>query len=168
MRKGIVLIIIILANLLMLGSCGIMGGRTIFDDDGKRADPRMEQIVSAIKNNDKEALKSLFSEKALEEAVDFDTDLEYLFDFIQGDIDSWERDSVSSDGSIRSGRKSLMIRFLIALTTGIDEYHLYVIDYATDTIDSDNQGLYMLEVCLADSPNTGSWQERMRAGLYIH
>ena len=136
--------------------------------DEKRADIRMEQIISAIKEKDRELLKSLFSKKALDEANDFENDVDYLFGFLQGTIDTWERDGLAGSESIDHGKKTLMIRYAINVNTDKKVYRLFVIDYNIDTKNPDNEGVYMLEVRLADSLNTGSWQERMRPGLYIH
>lgn len=133
-----------------------------------KANARMEQIISAIKEKDAEALKSLFSKKALDEDDDFDNEIKDLFDLLKGDIISYERDGWSSEESITKGKISLMVRFPINVNTDENAYRFYVIDYNTDTIDPDNEGVYMLEVRLADSKNVGSWQERMRAGIYIH
>jgi len=161
-----VTVLLLLLVVLLLSSCDKIGG--IYVDDDKKADARMEQIISAIKEKDSDALKSLFSERALGEADDFETDIEYLFKILQGDIDSWERDGLSSEESIRYGKKTLMIRFAFDIKTDKDLYLCYLIDYITDTINPDNEGVYMLELRLPGSPNTGAWQERMRAGLYIH
>ena len=136
--------------------------------DDKRADALIKQIISAIKDKDKEVLKSLFSKKALDESNDFENDVDCLFEIIQGEVESWKRDGLSSSEQIDSGKRSLMIRFAFDIKTDIDLYSCYLIDYTTDTINPDNQGVYMLEVKLADSTNTGSWQERMRAGIYLH
>ena len=159
--------LLILVNLLLFSSCGRNEG--ILESEDKRADARMEQIVSAIKDKDKEALKSLFSKKALDEADDFVGGADSLFSFIQGDIESYERDGFASDESMRGGKRSWMIRFGFTVKTDKDVYQFFVIDYNVDTINTDNQGVYMLEVI----DNYGereleSWQDRMRAGIYIH
>jgi hypothetical protein len=172
MNKRIVLILLVLVSLLLFGSCDenedVSGRvREIIVSEPKKADARMEQIISVIKDKDREALKSLFSKKALEEANDFDNGIDYLFDFLQGDIDSWERDGWASDESIRSGKKSLMIRFSIIINTDKDDYLLFVIDYNTDTINPDNEGVYMLQIMkLVDRNDQPSWQERLCAGIY--
>ncbi len=152
---------------MLFSSCGRNEGILVSED--KRADARMEQIVSAIKDKDNEALKSLFSKKALDEADDFVDGADSLFNFIQGDIVSWDRDGFASNESIRGGKRSWMIRFGFTVKTNKDVYQFYVIDYNIDTISTDNQGVYMLELI----DNYGkrkleSWQDRMRAGIYIH
>jgi hypothetical protein len=173
MNKRNILMLLVLASLLLLSSCdGIAGGNGvggIHVSEDKKADVLMEQIISAIKDEDSETIKSLFSKKAIDEANDFDNGITDLFDFIQGNIDAWERDGWSSDESIEYGKKSLMIRFSIIVNTDKEDYMLFVIDYNSDTIDPDNEGVYMLEIIkLADRKNLESWQDRMRAGIYIH
>lgn len=167
MSKKLIILLLLLMGLLLLSSCDKgNGGITMSEEE--RADARMEQIILAIKEEDGDALKSLFSKKALDEANEFENELNNLFEFFKGDINTYARDGWASDGDIEYGKKSLMIRFAINVNTDKEVYRLFVIDYNTDTINPDNEGVYMLEVRLADSPNTGSWQDRMRAGIYIH
>ena len=167
----IALMLVIVMSLFLFSSCDKIGHRNesggIIIGEGQKADERMEQIISAIKANDKEALKSLFSKKALDEIDDLDGEVDSLFNFIQGDITSWERDGWASDESIEYGKKSLMIRFAINVNTDKDKYRFFIIDYSTDTINPDNEGVYMLEVRLAETHNSGSWQDRMRPGISI-
>ena len=134
----------------------------------QRADKRMEEIILAIKGNDKVTLSSLFSMNALNEANDFDNELNSLFNYIQGDIVLWERVSLATSERRQYGSRSLMIRFAIAISTDIDDYRLYVIDYNIDNIEQDNEGLYMLEISKSSySGGWDPWQDRMRAGIFI-
>ena len=166
MSIRIVMMSFLVVGLLLLGSCGGSGVRV---GEVEHKDAVIEQIVSALKDSDKEALTSLFSTKALEEADSFENDVDYLFGLIQSEIDSWgKRDASSSGGSIEYGKKSIMLRYSFDLIKNSETYLFYIIDYYPDTIDPDNEGVYMLECRLPGSPNTGSWQERMRAGIYIH
>jgi len=166
MKKKIVVFIMFM-NLLLLSSCFELGGRFVAKE--QKANERMEKIVAAIRDKDKESLKCLFSKKAIEEAEDFDSDADYLFELIQGNIESWELDGWSSDGLIDYGKRSLMIRYPFYLITDENVYHFYVIDYSTDTIDPDNEGIYMLELIkFTDEEDLDYWTNRMRAGIYIH
>lgn len=115
-------------------------------DEGKMADDRMEQIVAALKEKNIESLKSLFSAKSISEAENFENDFDRLFQFFQGTIETWERDSLAADRSIEYGKQSLMIRYGILISTDIDDYSLFIIDYNIDTINPDNEGIYMLEI----------------------
>lgn len=159
--------LLILVSLSLFSSCGRSG--EILGSEEKIADARMEQIVSAIKDKDSEELKSLFSKKALDESDDFVGGADSLFNFIQGDIESWKRDGFASDESMVGGKRTWMIRFGFTLKTDKDVYQFFIIDYNVDTINTDNQGVYMME--LIDNYGNReleSWKDRMRAGLYIH
>jgi len=169
MIKRILLTLLVLIGSLLHISCDENGGRlNSLTSTVEKIDARMEEIILAIKNKDKEALKSLFSTKALDEASAFDSELDSLFDFIQGNIESWERDNWATDEDRDYGKKTLMIRFPFTITTDEDVYELFVIDYNTDTINPNNQGIYMLEVSKLSYEGTYlGWQDRMRAGICI-
>ena len=167
-NKKIKLMLLILVSLLFISSC--FGNRgAILVDENRRTDNRMEEIGSAIKDKDKEALKSLFSKKALNEVNDFDNELDYFFDFIQGDVESWKRDSISSSTSYESGKTTNMIRFGFRLVTDVDKYDFFIIDYNIDTINPYNEGVYMIQLRKSSYVGSwgGSWQERMRPGFFI-
>ena len=141
----------------------------IFLSEEKRADMRMEQIISAIKNEDKKLLKSLFSKKALKEAKELDKEIDHFYNFIKGNINSWSRDGLSADESVRYGEKSLLIRFGMDVHTDKDDYRLFVMDYNIDTINPDNDGLYTLEIRRAANKSPwGFWQERLRPGIFVY
>ncbi len=171
-RKLIMILFAGVIVLLLFSSCGRIGRSSILEKinipEEQKADERMTQIVSAIKADDKEALKSLFSRKAIDEADDFDDELDSLFDFIQGDISSWEGISWSSSEVRENGDKSLMLRPDYKVVTDVDEYSFFLIDYTVDTIDPNNEGIYMLEVSkLSYNGEWEAWQSRMRAGISI-
>lgn len=118
----------------------------IFDDSDKKADARMEQLLEIIKNKDKDTLKAMFSKKAVNEANDIDSDIEYLFEFFQGNVDSWEQDRFTSGTSSEYGKKSIKLVSWYTVATDKGKYIFFVIDYSKDTINPDNKGLYILRV----------------------
>ena len=162
----------VIISLLLFNSCnkvniGINNVGAIFESDENRANARMNQILTAIKSKDSDILKSLFSKKALTEAINFDSDINFLFNFIQGDIVSWELNGWPSDESIEYGKSSLMIRFGVIINTDKDNYDLFVVDYNVDTINPDNEGIYMIEISKVGNCNSHlSWQERLYAGIH--
>ena len=90
MNKKIIIIFLLVITVI-LSSCSLGNGRIMFfNDDETRADKRFQQVTKALKNQDKEALKKIFSKKALDEADDFEEGMDYLFKFFQGDIESYE------------------------------------------------------------------------------
>ena len=61
-----------------------------------------------------------------------------------------------------------MVISIFKVTTGVDVYSLMMIDYPTDTINPDNEGVYMLEI--VKESYDGEWkavEERMRPGIAI-
>ncbi len=137
-------------------------------DEGQLADERMEQIIAVLKEKNIESIKALFSEKALSEIDNFENDFDSFFEFFQGTIITWKRDGLAASTSIRDGKKSVMIRYEIIISTDVGDYSLFVIDYNTDTISPDNEGVYMLEISKHPyDGECGSWQERMMPGIKI-
>ena len=63
MSKRIIVMLFVFISLLLFSSCDIksIGGMLVSEEI--KANARMEQIISAIKEKDAEALKSLFSKK---------------------------------------------------------------------------------------------------------
>ena len=171
MRKLMIGVILVILALVLAG-CSLLGSRVAMlnrSSEPAMADARTEQIIAALQNEDAAALKALFSEKALAEAEDFDEDVERLFEFIEKEIETGERYGYASSATTNYGEKSLMLRFPIRINSENDGYGFFVIDYCTDTIDPENEGLYMLEVFQLEERTTiGPWQDRMRPGIYIH
>ena len=92
-RKNLSLLMTVIV--LMLSSCSINGGR-VMNGQSESLDERFEQIVEAIKNQDKDSLRSLFSSQAISQAVDFENQIIELFRFIQGDIICTQKQSTKS------------------------------------------------------------------------
>lgn len=140
----------------------------MYSDDSQKADARLEQVIEVIKNQDNEALKAMFSEQALDEAVDIDGRIVYLLDFIQGNIESWKRDTWSADKSIHDGKTTNMITSWYKVSTDKEDYLFFLLEYSEDTDNPDNVGLYTLRVIKAEDEETqfSSWQKMQIAGIY--
>jgi hypothetical protein len=166
------LTLLLLVGTLLLSSCSLGGGRTIiYDDSDKKADDLLKQILDTLENQDQDALKAMFSKKALNEANDFDGSMEYLFGLFQGNVESWERDRFSSDASIEDGKKSKRLLSWYTVTTDKGKYRFYLSDFIVDTIDPDNAGLYTLHVISAEeadeeSPFIINWDYKDIPGIY--
>lgn len=126
-----------------------------------------EKIISAIQEKNTEDLKSLFSPNALKETNDFDGGAEYLFGFFQGDIISMDEASISS-GSNHNGEKLRKIKYMNTVTTRKGKYVVFYINILEDTDDTDNVGLYMLQIIKeADMEKEFDWGNKTKcAGIY--
>ena len=172
---------ILIFNILFLSSCSLGGSRTEMlnkDNDENIAKVRLEKVIEALENQDKDALKVMFSEKAMNEAEDFDSSMNYLFDFFQGKVDSWEKPSgptvfESSD----HGHKKKKVSSYYYVNTDKQKYFFLLDDYPVDTEHPDNVGLYLLLVVKAeDEKNIYDGDKKIlydgnkdipRAGIYI-
>ena len=167
MNKKIVFMLFFI-SMLFLNSCSLIGGRMgIFDDSDTKADARMDQVIGAIKSKDREALKSLFSSKALDEAIDIDDGIDYLFYIIKGTVKSWKRNSSSGSEDIRDGKTTKMIRSHYNVITDEDEYYFFIVEYTKDDSNPDNIGVFMIQATKReDMNNLPSWQDSLCGGIY--
>ena len=99
MVKRVICCVLLTAAMLMSSACSFMIPEKLrgphlkerlFYDDTEIAESALKQILDSIKNQDEEALKSVFSKNALAEAEDIDGGVEYLFEFVQGNVTSYE------------------------------------------------------------------------------
>ena len=110
------------------------------------ADQMMEDIAAALDAGDADALKSLFSKTALEEATDIDQQISDLLEFYQGKKQSFEGDASSSTHT-KYGEdieKQLIGQYLL-----ITDKESYRVIYDYNVIDKENPdtvGLSQLEV----------------------
>ncbi len=120
--------------------------------DDEDAAEKMSRIIEYINERDKEGLKSMFSDRALEEAENFDENAELLFDFIEGDIVSFEK----SDGqyvseSVDYGEIVREVASFFLVETDRESYSFLINDIPRDDVNEENEGIYMLLVVLKEN-----------------
>jgi len=145
---------ILIFSMLVLSSCSLVDIRlkmlNAVDDDAI-ANARLEEVIDALENQDKDALKALFSEQALNESSDFDINMNQLFEFFQGKVDSWEKSSGPSvSTSNNHGHKTKVIDSYYFVNTDKQKYFFLLTDHSVDTDNPDNVGLYLLLVVKAE------------------
>jgi len=164
------ILILLLVSIIILSSCSTKENKMVIVDDSRsNADERLEQLIEALKNGDKDGVELLFSEKALDESVGFEENLDKLFEYFQGDIKEWNRDRFSSNGSIRDGKKSECLVSWYSVGTNQESYMFFMVDYTKDTINPENEGLYTLRVILSEDEATefGYVEDMTIPGIYI-
>jgi hypothetical protein len=114
--------------------------------EGKIADARLEEILEAIKNQDKMAIKGMFSEQAQSEAEDIDQGIEYLFTLVEGNIESWKKIGGTVDESNRHGRGTIQFRYRYNVYTDKEEYLFSILEFTKDSDNPENVGMYCLKV----------------------
>lgn len=161
----------LLLSMLLFSSCSILGGnsryRLLVSQEQMEAE-RTDQIISAIQNKDQKSLYDLFSPKAVADADALDEEIPAMFDYIQGEIVSWERESGTAEMSIQYGKRTQLLHYSIHIYTDQEAYSLSVFDYSVDTIYPENEGLYQIEIY--KQSYSGTWKpvtERMHGGIDI-
>lgn len=140
------------------------------DKDTRLVNTRMEQLFNAIKEQDKNALKEAFSQKALAETEDIDVGIDGLLSFVQGEVVSWSRDeSLVVLDSVEYGEKTKQLSGWYGLETTEQTYLIFLVDYPVDTMNVENEGLYSLMIIEAEDENklTGTWEDWTIAGINI-
>lgn len=164
MLKRISCIVVIIVGVIIMSSCISYQdrlARLLMSNDEKKSIKRLEQVLDALEDQDAEALKSLFSQKALEETESFEENVDALFELFQGEILTKEKPSGPTvyeghnDGY--SGRwKEISSYYYVQ--TDKERYFFLMKDYPVDTSHPDNVGLYLLLV-VKENDESKIWDE---------
>jgi hypothetical protein len=123
----------------------------------------MEQIAEAVEAQDADALRALFSTRALEQATDIDAGLDYFLSFFPNGGLTWDIDHVNSSVATEPGKITKMLSAYFKVTADGKDFWLIFKDFTVnELIDPDNVGLYGLGVV--------AWSDDMESrpvvGLY--
>jgi|GEM_PF-5340707 len=139
--------------IIILSSCSLVSSEMV-PNDTKTTAARFGLMVEAIESHDKNAVKSMFSTQVLTQSVDFEAQLEHLFEFIQGQIESWERTGgpgVSEDrNDDGSGRIWKEIRTTYDIKTSEQKYHISFQEITKHSQCSDKIGVSSFCIISAD------------------
>lgn len=162
--KIILLLVFCLSSLTFCGE-----KEEVFMREGEYVGYIISETICSLNEHDTERLKNLFSNSVIETVDDLNTQCGMFSDFIGFTIVSHEYDgTLASDMSIENGEKCNMIRFSFEIVTAENEkYTIFVICYNTDTANTDNVGVYMMEIARSDYDEYDSWQDRIVPGISI-
>jgi hypothetical protein len=149
-----IMMLLLIVSVVFLCSCSLGGSRTEIlnsSNDDEQAVARLEQVIKATKNKDKKALKSVFSKQTLEQADDFDNCMDDLFDFFQGEVNSWKKSSGPTVfESNDHGHKNKKVSSYYYVNTDKQKY-FFLLEYCpVDTDYPNNIGIYLLLVVKAE------------------
>lgn len=116
------------------------------DSGDKKADARLEQAIEAIKNKDKEALRTMFSKQAQNNAESLDERMDYLFNLFEGEVKSYNNinGAPTIHETIDNGHKTKRVKSYYYVDTNKQKYFFYLSEYTVDTDNPENVGLYTL------------------------
>ncbi len=108
----------------------------------------LEEIVQAIEAEDKDAIKGLFSEHALEQAEDIDAQIDKLFTFYKGIMTSHDDGTnATAEGSGFNGSEDIIseVRGYYEVETSEDTY-LIKFDYLVKCMTPSREGLHNISI----------------------
>ena len=137
----------------------------------RTADGRSDDgdIAAALDAGDADALKSLFSKTALEEATDIDQQISDLLEFYQGKKQSFEGDASSSTHTKYGEDVEKELKGHYILITDTEQYRVAYQYKPIDKDNSDQEGLLSMEIVTDTTyqKDEFKWQYADNAGVYI-
>lgn len=146
MVGGIIEKIIVYVTILivLLKGCLVNGEISLPPDSEDKTIYNM--AVEAIELKDKEKMKELFSERALEECSDLDEKIDCLFDFIEGEYIGSQYVQQNESSHREKGKSRYIIDLWCDVHTTEGRYGVYLNYYSKDEINPKNEGVYMIMV----------------------
>ena len=145
MKKVLLLSSVII--ILGLTGCSNKYFNDWFSSEQNETDKMCQQIIEACKQQDSEKLKSLFSEESKKNIENLDTEISAFFDYLKGDIQTFEGDCASSSDSDH-GKKIIELDGMYNISTSSEKYHMNFYMYSQNDSDSKAVGLYKIEIAL--------------------
>ena len=99
-RNGLKGLVILLLAVIMLTGCSYIEKKSNYQPPLEIATEQSEYIMECVVNKDKEGLKSIFS-KHVAETHDLDKEIDEFFEFIDGDIISYDEPEGNEGGYTR-------------------------------------------------------------------
>jgi hypothetical protein len=150
----LIAILIISIITLPLSACSLWGinipGRFIESDEDV-ANAKMDKVLAAIKNKDKDSLKLLFSKKAVAESKNLEASVAKLFEFFKGKYISYNDWGGPGVEDTSSGWKRIDSTYDVKTSKG--KYRFAIRTMANDPGNEDNIGIYSLYIIkMEDDP----------------
>ena len=168
--------ILFLISMIPMAGCDFFGDIVAPSDD-ENADKKLEAFVGFLQNEDREGIKSLFSENKIKELADFDESIEELLLYYDGEIVSVTRHATGVEDDKDFGIERKWYNMSYDVTTSVDTYCMAFYWCTKDTGDSGNIGIESFYIIKAtDNPDypqyayrgDGSWTPGINIGkVYV-
>jgi len=171
--KKIVAAICIVISALVFSACSLLDltkGSNLYDNDDEIAYQRLEQVVEAISNKDRAALKAMFSKRALADDNNFNESLDYVFELFQGSVKTVTNYGPGASEDIDgNGHVTKELTSWHRVNTDKQKYIFFLVEYIKDDNNPDNVGLYTLRVIKAKDEKTqfGYFDDMKLPGIYM-
>ena len=151
--KRLKLLPLLVFFIISLSSCNGISRTELLNhaSDEDVANEKLIKIIDFIENKDEEGLRSIFSKRALDESEDFSENAELLFEYVDGDIISWEKDSGPTVFSSNDyGKVVKEVDAYYYVESNKETYFFMLNDFPEDDSNTENEGMNMLLVVRKD------------------
>jgi hypothetical protein len=129
---------------------------------------KVDFVIKAIEDKDKDALVGLFSEKALEECEDMDAGFDYLFKLFEGeilldDVYVWYQ---THQGPVGEQDEIDVYIIQAEFNSNNNIYYLYMIEYLVDTANDENRGVEVLYIVPINPNDEDCYSAMETEGIY--
>lgn len=157
----------------------IISGCSSFDYSMSRNEEKFREMVdkifTALDNDDKESLKSLFAINAIESNPDIDIQIDILFQLYTAPKEKDEGLYLSSSESNHYGVKKISLtngNGFIVTAAGV-KYHVSLYMQSRNDEDKNDEGIHMLEFATEDAKDSEGFikwcdPDEVLPGIYIH
>jgi hypothetical protein len=175
MKNGVVLLILLISLTFLIGCASDAMVESRLEQLDKSTDrvyerEQFEALMELIKGKDREGIKEMFSENALEETENLDEGINFLFEIVQGELEFYDDGGGPDVSELNEyGDKSIQLRSWIDFETTEENYRIFIIDYRVDMINPQNEGIYALRICRKEEVEEqfSSWQDMAIPGIYM-
>jgi hypothetical protein len=126
--------------MFLLNSC------IIKDTDESIAKGKRDQLISAIQNEDRAAIKALFASNKIADIENFDESIDELLAYYEGDYVSSYSGGLETRDSKNNGHVFKYYSMSYDVTTTVSVYRIALLWYVTDTANVGNVGIWSLYI----------------------
>lgn len=134
-------------------ACG-MGVNEMKNTPEKIINNVLEEVLYSIEQQNPQNLKLLFSKTAIENSNSIDKDIEYLFNFFDGDINNIEDTGAFSEDEVNNGNVVKRIEDWFYIDTTKNRYLIFMVYYSQHDTNPNMEGLYTLRIIEAVNEDT--------------
>lgn len=145
MKKRLLLSILVIVSALT--GCSSQYFNDWFHSEQNETDNVCQQIIEAHQQQDPEKLKCLFSEESKQNIENLGAKISAFFDYIEGNIQSFNGDCASSSES-NYGKRKTELAGMYLISTDEEKYCMNFYMYSEDDNNAQNVGIYKIEIAL--------------------
>jgi hypothetical protein len=163
-------LIMLLEVMMMMGLMGCSSlPKDLLVNERRESERIAQRIIEALEEKDEDALRSLFSTRALAEADDLDEGLKYIMSVYKGSFITYENTGADNSNYFGAPGRTRMVKIGFEVTTDEEAYYLYFRYWLINEQDLSAEGLYMIKLDMLEALESESFMgggHYDRPGIY--